>query len=119
MDGVPSVEVFLSDPSPYLREFWKKNHEKHWALRSTSMTEKWTWHLKSTNFWAQPLVELRTDSLTAMPNPGFDPGTFCVAAGFPNHFTAGRRDVILNLITHVRGFYENEIFTFFPVKSKD
>ena len=24
MDGMPSVEVFLKDPSPYLREFWRK-----------------------------------------------------------------------------------------------
>ena len=24
MGGVPSVGVFLRDPSPYLREFWRK-----------------------------------------------------------------------------------------------
>ena len=37
---------------------------------------------------AQPLVEPRTDSLTSMPYPEFDPGTFGGEAGFPSHYTA-------------------------------
>ena len=37
---------------------------------------------------AQPLVGLRTDSLTSMPYPGLEPGTYNAAAGFPSHYTA-------------------------------
>ena len=36
---------------------------------------------------AQPQVEPRTDHLTTMPYPGFEPGTFGAAAGFSNHCT--------------------------------
>ena len=37
---------------------------------------------------AQPLVGPRTENLTPMPYPGFEPGTFGEAAGSPNHCTA-------------------------------
>ena len=32
--------------------------------------------------------EARTDSMTSMPYPIFEPGTFGVAASSPNHYTA-------------------------------
>ena len=48
------------------------------------------WQLPSTSFWAQPLVEPRTDSSASMPYPVFQPGTFGSAADFPNRFTTGR-----------------------------
>ena len=35
---------------------------------------------------AQPLVRTKTDSLTSIPYPGFEPGTFGAAAGSPNHY---------------------------------
>ena len=37
---------------------------------------------------AQSLVEPRMDSLTFMPYPEFEPGTFRAAVGFPSHYTA-------------------------------
>ena len=54
----------------------------------------WSGTPPSTSFWAQPLVGPRTNSSTSMPYPGFEPGTFGSAAGFPNHFTACRLTVI-------------------------
>ena len=45
IDGMPSVGVFLWDPSPYLREFWRKPRK--------TPTEDGTWHLPSTNFLMQ------------------------------------------------------------------
>ena len=53
--------------------------------KSTSATGDWIWHLSSTSFLAQLLVEPRTYSSTSMPFPGFEPGTSGTAAGFPNH----------------------------------
>ena len=50
MDGVPSVEVFLRDLSPYLRMFRRKPRKLRTA-RSTSATWYWTWHFPSTSFW--------------------------------------------------------------------
>ena len=38
MGGMPSVGVFLRDPSPYLREF-RRIHGKLRTARSTSVTE--------------------------------------------------------------------------------
>ena len=34
-----------------------------------------------------PLVGPRMGSLTSMPYPGFEHGTFVVAGGFPSHYT--------------------------------
>ena len=34
---------------------------------------------------ALPLLGPRTDSLTSIPNPKFEPGTFSAAAGFPSY----------------------------------
>ena len=36
---------------------------------------------------AQPLVGPRTEVLTSMRYPGFEPETFGVAAGSPSHYT--------------------------------
>ena len=49
IDGMPSVGVFLRDPSPYLREF-RKNHGKLRTARSTIVIKSWTWYLPSTRF---------------------------------------------------------------------
>ena len=64
-----------------------ENHRKLRTTRLTSATEEWTWHLPSTSFWAQPLVGPWTDSLTPMPYPGLEFGTFGAVAGYPNHYT--------------------------------
>ena len=51
--------VFLKDPNPYLREFWKKNDDYIQTPRSTSSTEDWTWQLSLVTFMSrttQPLV---------------------------------------------------------------
>ena len=37
---------------------------------------------------AQPLVGPRTDSFNILSYPGFEPGTFGAAAGFPSYYTA-------------------------------
>ena len=89
--GVLSVGVFLRDPSPNFGE-------NDWNLRtarSTSATEEWTWHFPSTSFWAQPFVGPTTDSSTSMRYPGFEPGTFGSATGFPDHFTVRIRIIVL------------------------
>ena len=44
-----------------------------------------------------PLVGPRTNSLTSMPYPGFEPGTLGTAAGFPSHFTAFSAKIKVNL----------------------
>ena len=75
------IKKKLRDPS------FGENHRKLRTARSTSATGNWTWHLPSTSFWAQLLVEPRTDSSTSMPYPGFEPGISGTAAGFPNHCT--------------------------------
>ena len=67
-----------------------ENYRKLRTAKSISTTEEWSWHFPSSSFWARPLVGPRTDSSTSMPYPGFEPGTFGSAAGFPNLFTAGR-----------------------------
>ena len=86
MSGVPSVGIFLKDPSPYLYEFRKKSRKtpKGWVdKRDRGMNLAPPVHQF---FLVLPLVLLRTDSLTSMPYPGFEPGTFGVAAGFSNHW---------------------------------
>ena len=46
IEGVPSIGVFLRDPSPYLREFQRKLR-RAW---SSSVTWIWTRHLQSSSF---------------------------------------------------------------------
>ena len=67
---------------------FRENHGKLRTARSSSATKEWAWHLPSTNFPAHPLMRPRTESLTSVPFPGFEPRTFRVAAGFPNDYTA-------------------------------
>ena len=50
--GMPSVRVFLRDPSPCLRKF----RRKHRKAKSTSATEDWTRHLPPTSSGAEPLI---------------------------------------------------------------
>ena len=52
--GMPSVEVFLKEPNPYLRDFGE-SHGKLRTARSTNATEDWTWHLPSTSSRKEPL----------------------------------------------------------------
>ena len=90
MGEMPSVGVSLRYPSSYLHEFWRKSRKtpNGW---STSATRDWTWHFPSTSFerrLSQPLAGPRTDSLTFMPYPEFDPGTIGAVAGSPSHYTA-------------------------------
>ena len=47
--GMPSVEVFLKDLIPYLRDFWK-NHGKLRTARLKSVTGILTWRLQSSSF---------------------------------------------------------------------
>ena len=52
MGGVPSVGVFLRDPSSIYASFGDNNGKLRTAS-STSATEDWTWHLPSTSFLTQ------------------------------------------------------------------
>ena len=72
----------LRDPNPYLREIRRKP-QKTPNDEIDKHEEDSTWHFPSTSFerrTAQPLVGPRTDSLTFMPYPEFEPGTFGAAA---------------------------------------
>ena len=51
---------------------------------------------------AQPLVGLRTDNLTSMPYPGFEPETFDGVASFPNHCTAWSATLIKDVFEMCR-----------------
>ena len=56
---------------------FRENLGKIRTARSTSVTGDWTRHFPSTSFecrTAQSLVGIRTDSLTSMPYPVFEPG---------------------------------------------
>ena len=74
----------LRDPNPYLREIRRKP-QKTPNDEIDKHEEDSTWHFPSTSFehrTAQPLVGPRTDSLTSMPSPGFEPRTFGSAGSF-------------------------------------
>ena len=84
---VASVGVFLKDPNPYFREVRRKP-QKTPNDEVDKHEEDSTWHFPSTNFerrTAQSVVGTRTGSLTSMPYPGIEPGTFSAAAGTPSH----------------------------------
>ena len=91
MGGMPSAGVFLRDLSPYFRKF-RENHVKLQTVKSASATGDENLTLSVNQFLelrtAQPLLGPRKDSLTSIPYPGFEPRTFGVADGFPNHYTA-------------------------------
>ena len=91
MSGVPSVGVFLRDPSPYLCESLRKTRKtpNGQCRQARPGIEPGTSRLQVLQRrTAQSLVGPRTDNVTSMPQPGFEPRTFIVAAGFPNHCTA-------------------------------
>ena len=88
MGEIPSVRVFLMDHNPRVSEKTTESSERlsrqprPWIEPGTSNLPVLEHRI------AQPLVGPRTDSLTSMPYPGFEPGTFGVAAGTPSHYTA-------------------------------
>ena len=104
MDGVPSVGVFLRDPSPYLPVFRRKITENSDRIERQAQQgiEPGTFRLPVFECrTTQPLVD-KADSLTSMPYPGFEPGTFGAAAGFPGHYTAwsALNDIILECLSY-------------------
>ena len=91
MGGVPSVGVFLRDPSPYLQVFRSKTTENfEWLGRQArpkvepDISRLPVFERRI----AQPLMGPRTDRLTSMPYLGFEPGTIGATAVFPNYYTA-------------------------------
>ena len=91
MGEMPSEEVFLRVPSPYLCEFRRKPQKisKGYVLQARLGIESVTFCLPVLKRrTAQPLGGPRTDSFNFHPYPGFEPGTFNAAAGFPSHYTA-------------------------------
>ena len=89
MGGVPSVGVFLRNPCPYLRVFLRKPGANLLDRQARPEIKPGTSRLQAfERRTAQPLVGPRMDNLTSMLYPGFEPGTFGAAAGFPSHYTA-------------------------------
>ena len=91
--GVPTVEVFLRDPSSYLRKFqWKPRKTPKSQVDKRDRGMNLAPPVKQ--FLSASVGVTKTDSLTSMPYPVFEPRTIGSAAGFPNHFTAGRPNSI-------------------------